>query len=172
MRNLWDNWNNTLEPQPYGLSDTYHIGAQWLAECTHIEDWGCGRGYMRTLIPPERYTGVDGSGTMADIHADLRTYRSNTPGLFMRHVLEHNHDWRDVLANAIGSFTERMVLVLFTPLQDETAVIGMEETLGVPDIAFAMSDLEPFFAGLNWTVETLVSEGTQYGVETVFLIGR
>ena len=109
MLGLWDRWNATEEPTPYGLSDTYRLGAEWLATCSLVEDWGCGRGYLRTLIEPERYRGIDGSGPHADVTHDLLSYRSYVPGIFMRHVLEHNYGWTYVLANAVESFSRAHV---------------------------------------------------------------
>lgn len=168
MIGLWDRWNATDEPQPYGLSDTYWLGAEWLAPCSLIEDWGCGRGYMRTLIEPRRYRGLDGSDSpWTDVVADLRYYRTATPGLFMRHVLEHNYGWRDVLENAVASFTQRMFLAIFTPPATTTTEIAFAEDPGVPDIAFNPADLEGYFDGVGWTKEALRTP-TQYGAEVVY----
>lgn len=168
MLGLWDRWNATAVPSAYGLSDTYLLGAEWLAPCSLIEDWGCGRCFFRECVKPVAdYIGIDGSGPCADLIADLREYRSAVPGLFMRHVLEHNYEWERVLANAVASFTQRMFLVIFTPVAEETHEIAFAEDPGVPDLAFAPGDLEAHFDGIGWTKETMDSP-TQYGTETVY----
>jgi hypothetical protein len=172
---VWDVWyagSGREEPRPYGDVHTYGIGADWLAGCGLVADWGCGFGWLRTLIEPDRYIGIDGSQTPhADIIADLTEYREPTPGVFMRHVIEHNREWRKVLANAVASAQERMVLILFTPMADATCDLPTDHGLDVPDISFALVDLEPFFDGMTVQMETLAT-GTQYGVETVFLMER
>jgi hypothetical protein len=172
MLGLWDRWYQDLvEPAPYGDTTTYHLGADWLKDCETVEDWGCGKGWLRTLIEPGRYVGVDGSVTpFADVVADLAEYRSATPGLFMRHVLEHNDRWADILDNAAASFTQRMALIIFTPLVRHTRQIAWSDDPGVPDIAFNLSDLTNRF-GCDWTHETLATN-TQYGAETVFRLAR
>ena len=113
----WAPWYRGMnEPWPYGDTTSYEIGAAWLADCALIEDWGCGAGWLSTLISSGRYRGIDGT---ASAHCsevvDLVYYRSSVPAVFMRHILEHNYEWSAILDNALASFTERMVLILFTP---------------------------------------------------------
>lgn len=173
----WAAWYRPLfdDPtaSPYGDSLSYQLGADWLEDCDWIEDWGCGRGWFAKFVDGDRYQGVDGSPTpFAARVADLTTYTSKTPGLFMRHVLEHNYAWRAILDNAVASFTDRMALILFTPLLDETAEIGYEADPGVPNIGFALDDLAASFEGLAWERETFDSPQTQYGVETIIRLRR
>lgn len=173
---LWDRWYaiGLDEPQPFGDTITYAAGVEWLAGCALVEDWGCGKGWLRTLIPPERYRGVDGSRTpFADVVADLAEYRSRVPGVFMRHVLEHNQRWRGILRNAAASATERLFIVLFTPLVEKTRRIAYWEDPGVPDIAFRLEDITSRLAraGWDWTVET-VETATQYDTETMLRCRR
>lgn len=171
----WDRWYTGLDPaapEPYGDTDTYRIGADWLADCALVEDWGCGKGWLTRFVPRDRYRGVDGSSTpFADVVADLANYRSSVPGVFMRHVLEHDYRWETILANAVASFTERMVLVLFTPLADETHEITFAEDPGVPDLSFRLDDITAHFDGLTVSHQTLPT-ATQYGTETIFLLER
>lgn len=173
---LWDRWYASLRPgdapEPYGLSDTYRLGAEWLADCALVEDWGCGKGWLRTLVGADRYRGVDGSQTpFADVIADLAGYRSIVPGVFMRHVLEHDFRWQVILRNALLSTAERMALILFTPLGSETRDIEWEPDPGVPNLSFALEDLEAVMvaAGARWTYETIESPA-KYGTETIFRI--
>lgn len=173
----WNRWYGLLgtDPEPYGLSVTYQMGADWLADCAVVEDWGCGKGWMRQYVqPPERYRGVDGSNTpFADEIVDLAVYRSRMPGVFMRHVLEHERRWWLVLANALASAEQRLALVLFTPLGEETREIAFAPDPGVPDISFRLTDLtDPIgAAGFTWSAETL-SSPTQYGTETILRCAR
>lgn len=178
----WDRWYNglTLEtPQTYGDSATYEMGAGWLAGCDPIYDLGCGKGgfwsTIRALGMSTMILGVDGSQTpFAGRIVDLATFVDRpAPGVFMRHVLEHDFRWVDILTNAIALFDHRMVLVLFTPLQPETKQIAWNADPGVPDIGFAPADIEWIFDnhGLSYTRGTYKT-GTQYGEETVFFVEK
>ncbi len=175
MSNLgkWDRWYSMVdETQPYGLTETYKLGAAFLADCATVEDWGCGKGWFRRLVPAGRYRGIDGSSTpFADEVVDLAVYRSNVEGIFMRHVIEHDYRWSEILANAVASFTRRLVLVVFTPFGAETREIAFADDPGVPDISFCKEDLLAYFAGLRVTTDDLVTD-TQYGVETIFKVER
>ncbi len=166
----WDGWYAGLdEPAPYANTQTYEMGAEWLKDCALIEDWGAGKGWLSTLVGPERYRGIDGSETpFADEIADLTTYRSKVPGIFMRHVIEHNYAWKVILDNALASFTERMALILFTPLVDETHDLEFEDPPGVPNLAFRLEDLTERIdaAGAVYQVETIDSIA-KYGTETI-----
>jgi hypothetical protein len=158
---------------PYGDVVTYEKGASFL-EGLAVEDWGCGLGWFRRHARGP-YRGIDGSQSrFADVIADLCTYTSRSEGLFMRHVLEHNQDWQRILRNAVASFTRRMVLVVFTPLADCTAVLCNREYapgLFIPDISFARRDLVREFEDLLVGEESLRT-ATQYGVEHVFYLER
>lgn len=180
MLGAWRSWYDRIppdaQPAPYGASESYRRGADWL-DGLQVEDWGCGTGWLRTFIPLDRYHGVDGTASpFADEISDLRTRRSRTPGLFMRHVLEHNHDWQQVLDSAVASFTERMVLVLFTPMSTATGEHPDLFGLGgvqVPVISFAHDDLAARFGpGVAWTFEDLHSPQTFFGVERIYYLQR
>lgn len=170
---LWDRWYAGLaDPQPYGDDTTYLLGAEFLADCPLVEDWGCGKGWFRTFTNPDRYRGVDGSCTpFADVIADLATYRSVVPGVFMRHVLEHDYRWADILENAAASATDRLVVVLFTPLGDTTREIAFAPDPGVPDISFRLDDILDRLEAFTVDVETLTT-ATQYGTETILRCTR
>lgn len=170
----WDHWycRGQELPQAYGDTVTYKLGAEHLADCAVVEDWGCGKGWFRTFIPNGRYRGIDGSQTpWADIVADLTEYRSDVPGVFMRHVLEHNYRWADILTNAVASFRQRFALVLFTPLVDATVELAYNDDPGVPDLAFSLDDVASHLDGLSWSYETIPTD-TQYETETIFLVER
>jgi hypothetical protein len=171
---LWEEtFADVEEPAPFADTPTYALGAQWL-DGLDIEDWGCGMGWMRTLVPPERYRGIDGSRSkFADEVVDLTEYRSRTPGLFMRHVLEHNAQWQKVLDNAVASFTERMFLVLFIPLSEETRDLtpGLNSP-NVSNFTFRLEDLTERFGEARWQMESFDSPSVRGGVETVFRLSR
>ena len=170
----WTAWYQGLEePWPYGETTSYEIGAAWLADCALTEDWGCGAGWLRTVLPSDRYRGLDGTASpFCDAVVDLVTYRSTVPGVFMRHVLEHNYGWAQILDNALASFTERMALILFTPERPVTEEIAFRPDVGVPDIAFRLADLtDRFPLDVTYAVHRIPSS-TQYGAETILLLER
>jgi len=170
----WSGVYKDLEqPEPYDDVSTYGIAAAYLADCALVEDWGCGKGWARTAIDPERYRGIDGSRSpFADVVADLVTYRSEVPGLLMRHVLEHNYRWAEILGNALHSFKERMVLILFTPLASTTHVIAYNPHIGVPDISFKLADITDRFSDdIEWSMESQKT-ATEYGGETILFLSR
>jgi hypothetical protein len=170
----WAGWYRGLaEPWPYGETTSYEIGAAWLAGCARTEDWGCGAGWLSTLIPSDRYRGLDGTAApcCAEV-VDLTEYCSTVPGIFMRHVLEHNYKWARILDNAVASFTERMALILFTPERVVTEEIAFCSDVSVPDIAFRLGDItDRFPPDVRYTVQR-ISSATQYGCETILLLER
>lgn len=165
----WAPWYSQDETQqPYGDSMTYPIGAAFLQGMA-VEDWGCGYGWFRT-VHDGPYIGIDGTKTQwSDVVADLRTYRSTTPGLWIRGVIEHNRDWQAVLGNACASATERIVIVTFTPDGDGEQ-IGYTAELDVPDIAVPWSAIDRALTEAGFTFSRDVYKTTSaYGVETVWL---
>src|SRR5665213_1564617 len=107
---LWDrHYGLANETAPYGDSRTYQLAADWVASCDSVEDWGCGLGWLRKFISEEAYLGVDGSHSpFADVIDDIATRQTSCEGLVMRHVIEHNYNWADILDNAVNSFTKRL----------------------------------------------------------------
>lgn len=149
----------------YGQERSYVAGMQWLSTCALVEDWGCALAYAKNYCTTA-YRGIDGTKGAAEIIADLSTYRSDAPGIFMRHILEHNHDWRDVLLNALESFQERMTLILYRPLQHtEKVVLEKPVELDLPRFALVRM-LQPFIAGIE------IVEGATHGHETIFYLEK
>lgn len=171
MLSNWTPWYLNADKQlPYGDTVTYFMAEDWLRGLD-VEDWGCGYGWFKN-VHYGNYKGIDGTNSRwCDKVEDLRTYKSSSPGILLRHVLEHNHDWKQVLDNAVASFTKKLCIILFTPLVDETKVIVEDVCgLGVPDIAFNLSDIVsrlecPFY------VDSTAS-GSVYGVETIIRVQR
>ena len=172
----WTWYQGVTEKFSYGDEQTYRLGAQFLKGCKTIEDWGCGTCYFSNFLDSvTSYKGIDGSHSkfVTEIH-DLVQYRPviKSDGIFMRHILENNYQWREVLQNALDSFKDKMVLVLFTPINDtETKVITVNSELGVPDIAFNINDILEFLKPFKFKREEIRSD-TQYGVEQIFYIER
>jgi hypothetical protein len=161
-----------VAPATFGDPATYALGADFLAGCRTIEDWGCGTGGLRAYVDPARYRGIDGSASaFADEVADLRTYRSRVDGVFLRHVLEHNRDWRAILAGAVASFHRRLVVVLFTPLADGDEAVEVDycHELGVPDLSLPRAAFVSAFAPYRWWVDEL-DTASFYGHETIFYV--
>ena len=177
MRGKWDKWYKNIKRPgsfKYGDTATYQLGADFLADMKTVEDWGCGTGGFRKVCRSS-YIGVDGSKTpLVDRVEDLCEYRSKTDGIFMRHVLAHNHDWEKVLKNAIASFDKKLCIVIFTPFDPEkTKVIADNKKYGVdvPDISFLKKDIEKHLVGLKWRMETLKTR-THYNVEHIYYIEK
>lgn len=172
MHRSYGFYEHDAVPGIYG-TETYEKPVKWLLEtCESIEDWGCGYGYARRFVPEGKYFGVDGSpdaAPYADKIADLTGYTSSVDGIFMRHILEHNLRWREILMNMVDSFTARLALVMFTPFGEVTEAMG--DPAGLVDLSFRKEDITGFFKGLTWTEEHLETD-TQYGQEHIFYVER
>lgn len=171
--NKWNEWYKDVEErEAYGDSFAYREGAAFLEDCETVEDWGCGKGWFKNFRAD--CVGIDGSESkFCDKHEDLEKYTSDVEGIFMRGVLEHNYGWQNVLDNALKSFNKKMVLVLFTPLVDETKEIAFIDAVGVPNISFKLEDITDHFGDdITFTYETKPSEETYYGEETIFFLEK
>lgn len=152
----WD-YAGAGAPFPYDDTVSYRIAGEWVSGRGLVEDWGCGTGWMKRFVDGP-YRGVDGAWSrFADEVADLRTYRSNVPCTVMRHVLEHNAEWRRIAENFTASWHDRAALVLFIPPQPEDLDVGGPDW-PVPDIAVSGPDL----------MEILGRHGTRFTFEQVF----
>ena len=161
----------------YGPSDSYRVAEEWLAGLD-VEDWGCGYAQFREFHHG-LYRGVDGTAGWAEHVADLTTYRCSPPaeGLLIRHVLEHNHEWRLILANAIESFTKRLVLVVFTPdsgVRNGEKLLAHVDALGVDDHALSHWSVENEFLvpPCHVVKKTHLPTATGYAGETVWLVEK
>jgi hypothetical protein len=174
----WDKYHETVFP--YGVTTTYHMGAVWLADQTFIEEWGCGPGWFKGLLPRGiQYRGIDGSKSPnVDAIVDLETYRSDVPALFIRHVFEHNYEWKAILQNALASFRNKLFIVLFTPLHDgPTRDIRIHfNHAEVPDLSFNETEFTDIIraAGCAFTKE-VIRHGAgeiEHGIEIVLKVTR
>jgi len=180
---LWDSIYSApnLSRQIYADDTSVKKGIHFLtnSDISIIEDWGCGYGGVKNYLPPGvQYRGIDGSHSpFADVVADLELYSSSVDAIFIRHVLDHNPRWENVLKNALKSFRKRMVLILFTPYQETTRAIreypNWENTgQSMWDIGFKREDIVSHFQGLSWGAEENLKTKTGYEVEHIFYLER
>lgn len=182
-RGKWDGIYAGLPPEPsaflYGDTQTYEIGADALKDCPKVEDWGTGAGGFKRFRPDA--VGVDGSHTPhADVVADLTAYRSEADGIFLRHVLEHNFEWKAILINALESARKRLVVVLFTPMTEEETqrMPGAAEEnqaygIDVPTLSLSRKELFDVISQRSAAfVVSTVSTSTRYGQETIIVIEK
>lgn len=135
------NYSGAAVPFPYEDTVTYGLAGEWVSNRGVVEDWGCGTGFMRRFVQGGPYRGLDGAWSkFCEEVVDLRTYTSNVPCAVMRHVLEHNWDWRKIAGNFSDSWHDRAALVLFIPPQPEDLDVGGPD-FPVPDIAVSGPDL-------------------------------
>lgn len=175
----WNEWYKDVSTESafrYGDTLTYEKGFDFLKTCGTVEDWGCGTGGFKRFFKNSdvNYVGLDGSDTpFSDRKVDLTLYTSQVDGVFMRHVLEHNYEWKSILMNALRSFGQKMCLVMFTPFSDETKEIAHNRGHGVdvPDISFRKEDLTDLFDGIDWSVESFQTN-TGYGIEHIFFLNK
>lgn len=164
------NYGNTSQ-FPYGDETSYKKAIDFLDGPGTIEDWGCGTAWARKFVKQGRYVGIDGTQSLhCDLVADLRTYQSDVDAILIRHILEHNWEWRKILKNAVSSFRKRFALVLFTPFSPETRSIGTNWGT-VPDLSFKKDEILEYLKFYPFTEETLQTS-TQYGVEHIFYVTR
>lgn len=152
---LYGPWDYSAAGKPSAYDDTasYAIAGGWVSGHGGIvEDWGCGTGWMKRCITGAKYRGLDGAKShWSDRVVDLRHYRSDVPYAVMRHVLEHNADWRLIAENFSDSWHERAAVVLFIPPQPEDVIVSGPDW-PVPDIAVSGPDL----------IEILGRHGTRF----------
>jgi len=179
---LWDHKYKTYqgERKLYGDPHTASMAAKFFNDegVRLVEDWGCGYGGFKTFLRHDQvYVGVDGSETpFRDVEADLTHYGTVADGILLRHVLDHNTEWRSILANACASFRKKLVVILFTPFSDETKRINAHPSavagVRIPDIAFSKKELlDALPSHVKWELET-VETRSAHGREHVLFITR
>lgn len=176
MLNKWSNWYKDVKrigSFRYGNTASYQKAADFIGELD-VQDWGCGAAGFKRVYKGHHYIGIDGTkNPFVDVVVDLRYFVSKVDGIVMRHVLEHNYDWRKVLENALVSFDKKFCLMIFTPFQDETKEIAhnAKDGVDVPDIGFKQSDIEDYLAPFKWWMETIDSH-VHYRKEYIYYIER
>jgi len=145
-----DLYKGVVSPTRYGNDDTSYIRAGlYLSGPGLVEDWGCGTTYARRFIGAP-YSGIDGCvSKFADEQVDLSKYQTSVPKILMRHVLEHNWDWREILENLLNSFTDRACLILFLrPGEKDKNISGsdLSDTSEWPGLSLCEDDLDAIMA--------------------------
>ena len=184
--NLWNNFWNGRNPSKEAYTDNnitmeFSISILEKEDIKDLEDWGCGNCVFKEYckkLENIKYIGVDGSNTgYQDKVADLTNYKSDVDCIYIRHILEHNHEYEKILNNGLQSFKKVLILILFTPFSDdETKVINSGELSGytIPDISFKKDELISIIEKNNCTYEKMEISNThtQYQVENIFIIKR
>ena len=175
----WDEWYKELPSAPssfrYSDTPTYKMAADFLSDCVTVEDWAVGGGGFLNHRPDA--IGVDGSNTpfAQKTYIDLCNYISSCEGVNMRHVLEHNINWKDILHNAFKSATKKICITLFiemTPGETKEISHNLIHGVDVPDLSLSESEFMSIIHSHNpfhYTVESLPTQ-TGYGREIVYYI--
>ena len=109
----------------YGAIDTYRIAAEWLDGHGTVYDWGCGQQFAKQFFRQSGYVGLD--GTFGNERVALEDVRIQCDSILMRHILENNPwTWRQILRNALSSFSRRMALVTFMPFAEREYLAKVE----------------------------------------------
>jgi len=111
----WDGWANQ-KPIALGNPETYAKAIAWLDGHGDILDFGGGTGYAERFVTRSRYFVIDGSLSVhVTTPVDLAHVDVQTECVLMRHVLEHNFNWIEILENMLRSFAHRASIVTFLP---------------------------------------------------------
>lgn len=150
MKDRWDYAG--LGQVQYGDESSYQAAANWLDwPGWTVEDWGCGCAYAKRFFHHAKYIGIDGSqNDYADIcRVELDCRFSEPNGLLMRHVLDHNENWRAVLNRAANCCQNRMVLVFFIAWGQTTKILDWTSDPKYPDIPNIQFRREDIFEELS-----------------------
>ena len=167
-------YSGLSNPEPYGDTKSYELAETWLSKRA-IEDWGCGKGWFKT-IHQGKYIGVDGSQTpFADKVEELTRYTSKVNSIVLRHVLEHDKNWEKIWENALISAEERIALILFTPISaGETLLNSSDTKIGVPDLSPSTNKIltKSLHAGYSLIHCEHIRSHTRYGAEVLLVFSR
>lgn len=151
----WSGWA-TSEPVQLGPLDSYQKLVEWLDGYGDIADWGGGTGLAARFVRESAYRVIDGSLSLANTELiDLADCTSVSDCIMMRHVLEHNYNWQNVLKNLVKRFNRRAAIAIGTPLETETRLhhvervffgsVGQEVPVLCLSLGEFLSIIEPYF---------------------------
>lgn len=167
---MLDKWANRRDATSgneeglYGIRQTYLKAAEYLTG--PVEDWGCGKKYSQQFFHGP-YKGIDGTPDGCDQVADLTKYTSDVEGIMLRHVLEHNFEWKKILVNALKS-CKKLCVIVCTPFEQETKLIRIDE-FGIPIFSFSKVELTSLFP--KYRQETVYGDAWgQKCEETIFYV--
>lgn len=175
----WDEAFKNLPSYPsafkYGETLTYEMAADFLKDCHTVEDWGVGGGGFLKFRP--NAIGVDGSDTpfAEKKYIDLVEYTSNIEGVHIRHVLEHNYEWKSILKNALKSATKKVAITLFIPLNNRNNTIELAYNLfgtNVPNLSISEKEFMDVVNEFNYKdiTRATFSTNTYYSLEEIIHI--
>lgn len=174
MNTMINCWDYSKGAPSYGTEASYRIAASFLDGCgAVVEDWGCGGCGARKYFSRSRYIGIDGSGPYADVVTDLRERReTEASGILIRHVLEHNFSWTDILWNAADSEASRIAVVLFLEPRAFTE-LWISNSDNIPNLHVGERTMLRILSGFNVRCETVErNDGTPHKQEWLFLAER
>lgn len=172
-----DLYKNVTQPTRYGNDDTsYKLAAEFLdAVPGEVRDWGCGTCYAQQFIKSP-YQGMDGCDSeFCDFHVDLALFKTSTPKALMRHVLEHNWDWKEILENMLNCFTIRAVLILFIPLAHEEENLSLNGDFNWPTLALRGSDFNSILAAhkeITVRYEKIETQTPPFNFEGIYYLSK
>lgn len=178
----WDFHHDKASHQfPYGRDETtYLLAAKKFEDFDTVEDWGCGVSWFSKVMsessPETKVLNIDGAKSKwSDVVADLTRYETRAEGIFIRHVLEHSLRWDRILRNALKSFERRLVVIVYTPIEDVQRIIREEyprrSRIAVPVIALPWYPLFSMFQSFDLDVEKVKTK-VDFGEETIFTVER
>jgi hypothetical protein len=141
------NYNDVTIPKADGPEKSYELAVRWLdvQQGGHLDDWGGGTGFAKRYVTRGNYHLLDGAWSpWVNAVADLRTYIPGyqPDGILLRHVLEYNGQWRQIIANALTCVRARLCIVIGTPMvEPATTIVAKVPYSGVPIIHFTLKDL-------------------------------
>ena len=156
----------------YGTETTYEKAGEWLSGML-VEDWGCGYCFARKYM--QSYRGIDVGCPLADKNINLSDYNSSVDGILIRHVLEHDYGWRNIIKNAVGSFHKRLCVVFFIPPNEkEDSLHSVEAAIDCPVLSISKSDFESILTagGCTFTSELLQTGSAPLGLEVVYYVEK
>ena len=166
----------------YAGALSYQLAARFFEDVDAVEDWGGGLGAFRAFLPANiNYRMVDGTASpYADHVEDLELYRSQANGILLRHVLDHNSGWENILRNALSSFQQKLCVILFCPWSDgDTKELDKIFHVGghlIPLISFRRQDIEDCiesFPGVRYRLEENIhNPKSEFRVEHIFYIEK
>lgn len=178
-----DLYRNAIHQFPYGrdsnlqiADETYKIAGDYLSGEGLVEDWGAGTCWAKQYIKSP-YLGIDGAWSRwSDKIVDLTSYKSSAPKILMRHVLEHNWEWRSILSNMLSSFQEKALLVLFLkPGEKDWNVYknSYEPHKEIPGLSLCEKDLHEIIekSGVEMTYEE-ISSNIESKYERVYYLSK
>jgi len=182
---LWNEYyKGRTKRKIYSDPHTADLASKWLnqKDILTIEDWGCGfGGFKKYVAEHQTYVGVDGSESVfVDKIEDLVTYTTSVDAIHIRHVLEHNQEWRPILRNVLKSFNKRAVLTIFTPFLEEEKIIKVYENWcntgkNMVDISLPLAEVLNIiseFPDIKYKTEFDLKTATQYNIEHVFYLEK